>query len=78
MDNNNKTKIVAEGDPCRRCGTRVERREHDGPRKPGQRYWFRWWFRCPNCGTLYMDERAKAWTFESAGAMQNVSDRKTR
>lgn len=56
-----KTKITHAGQPCRKCNTPVERKEHppDFQPKPSQAYWFAWWFACPQCKTLYMVEEAK-------------------
>jgi hypothetical protein len=56
--------ITREGQPCKHCGTPVVRREHEKPPKyrPG-RYFFEWWFLCPNrnCKAIYMVEDAKRW-----------------
>ena len=59
--NNLKTLIVHEGQPCSKCGTPVVKRvrRKDQKLKPGQRYYFDWWFRCPRCAALYMVESAK-------------------
>jgi uncharacterized protein with PIN domain len=56
-----KGKILREGQPCRKCGTPVVRKEHkpDWRPKPGRSYWFRWWFECTNCKERYMVEAAK-------------------
>jgi len=56
-----KIKIVRAGQPCRKCGTPVVRREH-APNAQGYKkkaYWFEWWFACPRCRTLFMVEAAK-------------------
>lgn len=46
-----------EGDPCRKCGTPVEKRV---PKKRGKgEYWYAWYLHCPGCGTNYMLEQAK-------------------
>lgn len=54
-----KTKMTHEGQPCRKCGTKVVKFSHGGPTKPGQKYWFRWWLYCAGCKTNYMVEEAK-------------------
>ncbi len=53
-------KIKSEGDPCRKCGSAVilkpsKRKEL----KPGQTYYFEYYFLCPKCKTVYMVEEAK-------------------
>jgi ribonuclease HI len=54
------TKIKGDGDPCRKCGTAVifkptKKKEL----KPGQTYYFEYFFVCPKCKTVYMVEEAK-------------------
>lgn len=55
-----KRKIKAEGEACRHCGTPVIEQKHQKmpEYKPGG-YYFLWWFKCPKCKALYMDEDAK-------------------
>lgn len=55
-------KIEKENDPCRRCGAPVfEERRKDAIVKPGQRYYFTSWFKCPKCKTFYMIEKNKVY-----------------
>ncbi len=56
-----KVKIRYEGQPCRKCGTPVVKKEHKSNFKPkkNQPYYFLWWFRCNNCRTTYCVEEAK-------------------
>jgi len=58
-------KITYEGQPCRKCNTPVVKRSHNGPTKPGQKYWFRYWFDCPKCKARYMVEAARVTTTET-------------
>jgi ribonuclease HI len=53
-------KIKNEGDPCRKCGTgvikkQVKRKEF----KPNQYYYFEYCMSCPNCNAIYHVEEAK-------------------
>ena len=53
-------KIKSEGDPCRKCGSAVilkpsKKKEF----KPGQTYYFEYYFLCPKCKTVYFVEEAK-------------------
>ncbi|MEO6961640.1 MAG: ribonuclease HI [Puia sp.] len=53
-------KIEEEGDPCRKCGTKVVRKPtKKGARKPGQLYYFDYYLFCPGCKTMYFTEDAK-------------------
>ncbi len=57
---NTNIKIKNEGDICRKCGTAVifkptKKKEL----KPGQTYYFEYFFQCPKCKTVYMVEEAK-------------------
>lgn len=72
-------KVVAVGQPCRKCGTPVKRRSHNKPPKDnGGGYYFEWWLRCPRCRALYMVEAAKRYFQVSAElpveAAPSVSD----
>jgi hypothetical protein len=61
MTKQRKERVLSAEQPCRRCGGKLERREHRANWKPsaGQRYWFGWWFRCKACHTVYLVEAAK-------------------
>jgi len=52
-------KTIEEGQPCWTCHTPLVRRSHDGPSRPGQRYWYKAWLACPTCGRNYMLESEK-------------------
>lgn len=53
-------KITAQGDACRKCGSGVIRRPSKKRElKPGQTYYFEYYFICPKCKTVYMVEEAK-------------------
>ncbi len=54
-----RTKITAEGQPCRKCGTAVEKRTPRRRPKAGQAYYFEYYLHCPKCQTMYMVEAAK-------------------
>lgn len=53
--------ITSENDPCAKCDTPVVKQTHapNWKTKPGQKYWFEYWFRCPKCLTFYLVEDAK-------------------
>lgn len=65
-----KTKILAEGQPCRKCGTPVVKRT---PRKraikPNQAYYFAWYLYCPSCKAMYMVEEAKRDVSQDEGGL---------
>ncbi|MEQ1734094.1 MAG: ribonuclease HI [Bacteroidia bacterium] len=56
----NTSKILNEGDICRKCSTPVIKKH---PKKkslnPNQEYFFEYYLFCPNCKTMYMVEAAK-------------------
>lgn len=53
-------KIKSEGDICRKCGTGViYKPTKKKALKPGQTYYFEYFFLCPKCKTMYMVEEAK-------------------
>ncbi len=55
-----KTKHTKEGEPCRKCGTALIKKEPKArKRKPGQSYYFEWYLFCPGCREMYMVEAAK-------------------
>lgn len=47
------------GDPCRKCGTPVVRKIPKRKLKPGQSYYYEYYYVCPACGTMYLTEKAK-------------------
>jgi ribonuclease HI len=54
------SKVKGDGDPCRKCGTAVifkPSKKRD--LKPGQTYYFEYYFLCPKCKTIYFVEAAK-------------------
>lgn len=53
------TKHKEEGEPCRKCGTPVEKRIPRKKRKARQSYYFEWYLYCPGCKAMYMVEEAK-------------------
>ena len=54
-----KVKIQSEGQPCRKCSTPVVKRRPKRKHKPGQRYYYEYYFYCPQCQAMYMVEEAK-------------------
>jgi ribonuclease HI len=55
-----KVKIAQEGDLCRKCSTPVIKKDSErGKIKQNQRYYFEYYFYCPNCGTVYYVEEAR-------------------
>jgi ribonuclease HI len=63
-EENKSVKITREGQPCRKCSTAVVKEIPRRKQKPGQTYYYEYYFKCPKCGTLYMVEEAKRY-FES-------------
>jgi ribonuclease HI len=65
-----KTKMLAEGQPCRKCSTPVVKRT---PRKktlkPNQTYYFAWYLFCPGCKSMYMVEEAKQEVTQDEGRL---------
>ena len=53
--------ITREGQACRKCGTAVIKKTPKRKAKPGQKYYYAYYFSCPNCGTNYLIEDAKVW-----------------
>jgi ribonuclease HI len=70
-----KTRILAEGQPCRKCGTPVVKRT---PRKraikPNQTYYFAWYLYCPACKSMYMVEQAKREVSQDGGGLFGNGD----
>ena len=55
-----KTKVTAEGDACRKCGTSVLKKPTKKKEtKPGQTYYYEYFLLCPSCKTMYLLEEAK-------------------
>jgi len=55
-----KIKIKSETDPCRKCGSVLIRKPTKKKElKPGQTYYFEYFFLCTKCKTVYMVEEAK-------------------
>jgi uncharacterized protein with PIN domain len=52
-------KITHEGQPCRKCSTPVIKKIPKRKHKPGQAYYFEYYYQCPRCKTMYMVEEAK-------------------
>lgn len=54
------TKILVEGDFCRKCNTKVVKKQTKKKvPKPDQTYYYDYYLLCPNCKTMYMVEDAK-------------------
>lgn len=69
-DNSPKTKIVAEGQPCRKCGTPVVKQTPKKKTlKPNQTYYFAWYLCCPGCKAMYMVEEAKQEVIQGEGRL---------
>jgi len=55
-----KVQITQEGDLCRKCSTPVIKKiPKRGKAKRKQKYYFEYYFYCPNCSTIYNIEEAK-------------------
>ena len=52
-------KITHEGQPCRKCSTPVIKKIPKRKHKPGQTYYFEYYYECPRCKTMYLVEEAK-------------------
>ncbi len=49
----------AEGRPCRKCGAKLVRKVPAAKRTPGQKYYYAYYFACPQCGTNYFTKAAR-------------------
>lgn len=58
-EDNGSAKITYEGQPCRKCSTPVIKKAPRRKQKPGQMYYYEYYFECPKCGTMYMVEEVK-------------------
>ena len=55
-----KTKVIVEGDACRKCGTGVVKKPTKKKvARPGQTYFYEYYLLCPGCKTMYFLEEAK-------------------
>jgi len=52
-------RVTQEGQPCRKCATPVVKKIPKKTHKPGQKYYFAYYFYCPRCRTMYMVDEAK-------------------
>jgi ribonuclease HI len=52
-------RITQEGQPCRKCGSPVEKQIPRRRPKPEQTYYYEYYLSCPGCRTMYMVEDAK-------------------
>lgn len=58
--NSKNIKIKEEGDLCRKCATKVVKKQTKKKTvKPSQTYYFEYYLFCPGCKTMYMVEDAK-------------------
>lgn len=53
------SKIVSEGQPCRKCSEPVIKKYPKIKIKPDQEYYFEYYLFCPKCRTMYMIDEAK-------------------
>jgi len=54
------SKVNAEGDPCRKCGTSVIKKPTKKKMaKPGQTYYYEYILLCPSCKTMYLLEESR-------------------
>jgi len=52
-----KTKITEQGQPCRKCGSPVNKIT---PLRKGRgKYYYKWYLKCPKCFTVYLVESQK-------------------
>jgi ribonuclease HI len=60
QENLKNVKIKNEDDLCRKCGTKVIKRQPQKKAvKPSQTYYYEYYLFCPKCKTMYMVEEAK-------------------
>lgn len=53
-------KVIAGGDPCRKCGIAVVKKSTKKKEiKPGQTYYYEYILICPGCKTMYLTDEAK-------------------
>lgn len=52
-------KVFRAGQPCRKCGTPVEKRVPSRKISAKQKYYYEYYLVCPNCGTMYLVDEAK-------------------
>ena len=63
------------GEPCRKCGTPLIRRESKRKKANEQRaYVFDWYLYCPGCATMYMVEAAKRMLDDGPSLLDHVED----
>ncbi len=58
-DDKSKSKIIRDGQACRKCSTPVVKRVPRRKQKLGQTFYYEYYLSCPNCRTMYMVEDAK-------------------
>jgi len=58
-EKHSKIKHKKEGEPCRKCGTPIIKRNSRQKNKAKKKYCFEWYLYCPNCKAMYMVEEAK-------------------
>lgn len=51
--------VSCAGHPCRTCSTPVVKKVPQSKLKPGQAYYYAYYFECPGCRAVYMVEEAK-------------------
>ncbi len=52
-------KVVRAGQPCRKCGTPVEKRVPSRKISARQKHYYTYYLICPNCGTMYLVDEAR-------------------
>ncbi|MHB8819081.1 MAG: hypothetical protein ACYC7M_08470, partial [Bellilinea sp.] len=52
-------KVVRAGQPCRKCGTPVEKRVPSRKISARQKHYYAYYLICPNCGTMYLVDEAR-------------------
>lgn len=52
-------KVTSAGQACRKCGAPVVRRTPVRKLKPGQNYYYEFYYQCPKCGTIYLVDEAR-------------------
>jgi hypothetical protein len=67
-----KEKIIEEGQSCNHCGTPVEKRIPRERSRGRRKFYFEYFFRCPQCSTNYLVESAKRFWPENSN-LERVS-----
>lgn len=74
MENKKDSEKYHEGDPCHHCGTPLKRREKPTKGRRGRKYYFAYYFVCPQCHKVFYVDSAKRFFEDSTEAKSPVGD----